>query len=113
MAKQNLDFLNSISNRHNSYGLNSFSYEAKLHSGRPYGGTTILWNKQLQASSFSNHGNIIITGLMVNLCTCSVSFINAYLSFCCESNADKYLEHLGKLGELCKDIQHPNMCIIQ
>ena len=111
LAKQNLDFLNSINNQHSSYGISSFSYETKLHSGRPYGGTAILWNKQLQASTFSNHDNTII-GLKVNLCSSSISFINPYLPYCCESNTDTYLEYLGKLGELCEDIQHPNMCII-
>ena len=111
LAKQNLDFLNSINNQHYSYGISSFSYETKLHSGRPYGGTAILWNKQLQASTFSNHDNTIID-LTVNLCSSSISFINVYLPYCCESNTDTYLEYLGKLGELCEDIQHPNLCII-
>ena len=50
--------------------------------------------------------------LTVNLCSSSISFINVYLPYCCESNTDTYLEYLGKLGELCEDIQHPNMCII-
>ena len=112
LAKQNFDFLNSINNQHYSYSINSFSYETKLHSNRPYGGTAILWNKQLQVSTFSNHDNIII-GLTVNLCTSSISFINVYLPCCCKSNTDTYLEYLGKLGELCEDIQHPNMCIIR
>ena len=111
LAKQNLDFLNSINNQHYSYGISSSSYETKLHSGRPYGGTAILWNKQLQASTFSNHDATII-GLTVNLCFSSISFINLYLPYCCKSNTDTYLEYLGKLGELCEDIQHPNMCII-
>ena len=110
-AKQNLDFLNSTNNQHYSYGISSFSYETKLHSGRPYGGITILWNEQLQASTFSNHDNTII-GFTVNLCTSSISFINVYLRCCCESNTDTYLEYLGKLGELCEDIQGPNMCFI-
>ena len=42
LAKQNFDFLNSFNNQHYSYGISSFSYETKLHSGRPYGGTAIL-----------------------------------------------------------------------
>ena len=112
LAKQNLDFLNSINNQHYSYGINSFSCETKLHSGRPYGGTAILCNKQLQAFTFSNHDNTII-GLMVNLCASSISFINIYLPCCFESITDTYLEYLGKLDELCEDIQHPNMCIIR
>ena len=113
LAKQNLDFLNSINNQHYSYVISSFSYETKLHSGRPYGGTAILWNKKLQASTFSNHDNTII-GLTVNLCSSSISFINVhvYLPCCCESNTDTYLEYLIKLGELCEDIQHPNICIV-
>ena len=111
LAKQNLDFLNSINNQHYSYGISSFSYETKMHSGKPYRGTAILWNKQLQASTFSNHDNTII-GLAINLCISSISFINVYLPCCCESNTNTYLEYLGKLGKLCEDIQHPNMCIM-
>ena len=103
LAKQNLNFLNSINNQYCSYGISSFRYEPKLLLGRPYGGTAILWNKQLQASTFSNHNNTII-GLTVNLCTSSIFFINVYLPYCCESNTDTYLEYLGKLGELCEDI---------
>ena len=41
-----------------------------------------------------------------------MSFINVYLPCCCESNTDKYLEYLGKLSELCEDIQQPNTCIV-
>ena len=50
-AKQNLDFLNSINNQHYSYGISSFSYETKLHSGKP-NGALLFWNKQLQASIY-------------------------------------------------------------
>ena len=68
LAKQNLDFLNSINNQRYFYYISSFSYETKLDLGRPYGGNAIFWNMQLQASTFSNHDNTII-GLTVNLCT--------------------------------------------
>ena len=60
---------------------------------------------------FSNHDNIII-GLIVNLCSSTISFINVYLSCCYKSNANKCLKYFGKLGELREDIQHPPMCII-
>ena len=73
--------------------ISSFGYETKLHSGRPYGvlhlGTAILWNKQLQASTFSNQDNTFI-GLTVNLClfglTVSCSFYHQFLLYgCCEN----------------------------
>ena len=106
LAKQNLDFLNSINNQHYFYGITPFSYETKLHSGKPYGSTAILWKRQFQAFTFSNHDNTII-GLTVNLCISSISFINVYLPCFCKSSTDTYIEYLGKLGELCK-----YMCLI-
>ena len=55
---------------------------------------------------------LLFIGLKLNLCTSFISFINVHLPCCCAFNTDTYLEYLEKLDELCKDIQHPNMCII-
>lgn len=111
LAKQNLDFLNTISKRHYSYGICSVDYEQKIYSGRPFGGTAILWNKQLKASSLCDIDESII-GLTVDLDGSTMTLVNVYLPYCCEANTDKYLEYLGNLSVICENHQNPNLCIL-
>jgi len=54
LAKQTLDKLTDISDNHFACGTAEVDYTEGITSGRPYGGTAILWNKKLYAKIFMN-----------------------------------------------------------
>jgi len=66
LAKQKLDKLTDISDNHFACGTAEVDYTKGTTSGRPYGGTAILWNKKLNAKIFMNQDQSII-GLEVCL----------------------------------------------
>ena len=80
-------------------------------SGRPYGGTAILWNKKLNAKIFMNQDQSII-GLDVCLDSSSFNFINVYMAYCCDSNYDEYINYFSKISTLCEEIGSPNVFIV-
>ena len=55
LAKQTLDKQTDISDNHFACGTAKVDYTKGITSGRPYGGTAILWNKKLNAKIFMNH----------------------------------------------------------
>ena len=48
LAKQNLGKLNYIADTHLAYGNYSVDFEDGILTGRPFGGTAVLWNKSLK-----------------------------------------------------------------
>ena len=78
LAKQTLDKLTDISDNHFACGTAEVDYTKGITSGRPYGGTAILWNKKLNAKIFMNQDQSII-GLEVCLDSSSLNFINVYM----------------------------------
>jgi len=65
--------------------------------------------KILKASSFSNCDGLII-GLRVFLKKSCL--INVYLPHCRRANTDEFLAYLGKLRQLRKELQCPNICFV-
>ena len=76
-----------------------------------HGGTAIYWSKNLTASSFSNCDGSII-GLRVFLNKSELCLINVYLPYCSRANTDDCLEYLGKMKQLCEELQCPNICFV-
>lgn len=111
LAKQNLDRLTTISEQHYSYGTYSVDYEDGLCAGRPHGGTAILWSKTLSTKIIKNHDQSVI-GIEVDLGSTSICLINVYMPYCCSSNIDDYLDHLGKLTTMLHEQECPNMCML-
>jgi len=60
LAKQTLDKLTDVSDNHFACGTAEVDYTKGITSGRPYGGTAILWNKKLNAKIFMNQDQSII-----------------------------------------------------
>ena len=55
ITKQNLDFLSTISDHHDSFGYSPINECDELRKGSPYGGTARLWKKELPAKSIVSH----------------------------------------------------------
>jgi len=111
LAKQTLDKLTDISDNHFSWGTAEVDYTKGITSGRPYGGTAILWNKKLNAKIFMNQDQSII-GLEVCLDSSSLNFINVFMPYCCDSNYDEYINYLSKISTFCDEIDSPNVLIV-
>ena len=67
--------------------------------------------KILKASSFSNCDGSII-GLRVFFLKSESCLINVYLPYCSRANTDELLAYLGKLRQLCEELQCPNICFV-
>ena len=77
-------------------------YNHYLHTGRPYGGTAILWKKSIDASSVVNYDSSII-GIKVNLGESYLILVNVCLPYSCSTNVDAYLQYLSKLQNFCEE----------
>ena len=79
LAKQTLDKPTDISDNHFACGTAEVDYTKGITSGRPYGGTAILWNKKLNAKIFMNQDQSMMyhqSGGMLRLKL--LNFINVY-----------------------------------
>ena len=56
--------------------------------------------------------SLSIIGLRVFLKKSELCLINVYLPYCCRANTDEFLAHLGKLRQLCEELQCPNICFV-
>ena len=111
LAKQTLDKLTDISDNHFACGI-AEDYTKGITSGRPYGGTAILWNKKLNAKIFMNQDQSII-GREVCLGSSSLNFLNVYMPYyCCDSNYDEYINYLCKISTFCDETDSPNVLIV-
>jgi len=52
LAKQALDKLTDISDKDFACGTAEVDYTESISADRPYGGTAVLWNKELNAKTF-------------------------------------------------------------
>ena len=111
LAKQQLDKLSCLGVSHFAFGRADYDFNDCLVHGRGHGGTAIYWSKNLKASSFSNCDGSII-GLRVFLKKSELCLINVYLPYCSRANTDEFLAYLGKLSQLCDELQCPNICFV-
>ena len=95
---------------HFAFGWADYDLNDGLVHGLGHGGTAIYWSKN-QASSFSNCDGSII-GLRVFLKKSELCLINVSLTYCSRANTDEFLAYLGKLRQLCEELQCPNICFV-
>ena len=74
----------------------------KIHTGRPHGGTGILWKKGIDAFRVANYDSTII-GIKVNLGESYLTLVNVYLPYSCSTNVDSYLQYLSKLQNFSEE----------
>ena len=53
-----------------------------------------------------------IIQLRVFLKKSELCLINVYLPYCSRANTDEFLAYLGKLRQLCEELQCPNICFV-
>ena len=85
--------------------------EDGVMTGRPHGGTAVLWRKSLTAYPVSNVDKCIV-GINIKCQNNSIVIINVYLPFNSPSNVEAYLKYLGALQILCEAQQSSNLCIV-
>ena len=96
---------------HFAFGKADYDFDDDPINGRGHGVTATYWSKNLKASHFSNCDGSII-GLRVFLKKSEVCLINVYLPYCSRANTDEFLAYLGKLRQLCEELQCPNICFV-
>ena len=96
LSPQRLNEISQISKDVHTFAISSMDDKEKIHTGRPYGGTAILWKKSIDASRIVNYDNSII-GIKVNLEESYLTLVNVYLPYSCNTNVDAYLQYLSKL----------------
>jgi len=111
LAKQQLECLSKISKNHYACGTAEVDYSEGNISGRPHGGTAILWHKSIPARSFKNHDHSIV-GLRLCLDSSPLFLINVYLPYCCSANTDLYIDYLSRLTNMSSDLDSPNICFM-
>ena len=97
-----LNEISQISKDVHTFAISSLGDKEKIHTGRPYGGTAILWKKSIDASRVVNYDNSII-GIKVNLGESYLTLVNVYLPYSCSTNDDAYLQYLSKLQTFCEE----------
>ena len=85
--------------------------EDGVMTGRPHGGTAVLWRKSLTVYPVSNVDKSIV-GINIKCQNNSIVIINVYLPFNSPSNVEAYLKYLGALQILCEAQQSSNLCIV-
>ena len=111
LAKQSQDYLFNINNDLHAGGISPMDLSNRILVGRPYGGTAILWNKNLNAKVVYNYDQSII-GITVELESTSLTIINVYLPSCSSDNEDIFREELSKVKSFYDSIGTPNVCLI-
>ena len=111
LAKQQLHSLSSIHDDFLFVGTSCMDLEDGVMTGRPHGGTAVLWRKSLTAYPVSNVDKSIV-GINIKCQNNSIVIINVYLPFNSPSNVEAYLKYLGALQILCEAQQSSNLCIV-
>ena len=111
LSEQDLSYLSTISSTHYGQGTSSFDLTEKIVSGKPCGGTAILWHKSLKATVVSDFDHSIMR-LTVQLSDALLSVVNVYLLYCCDGNNELFLDYLGKLGNIIDGLPCTNFCIV-
>ena len=75
--------------------------EDGVMTGRPHGGTAVLWRKSLTAYAVSKVDKSIV-GINIKCQSNSIVIINIYLPYNFPSNVEAYLKYLSALQILCE-----------
>ena len=111
LAKQQLHFLSSIHDDFLFVGTSCMDLEDGVMTGRPHGGTAVLWKKSLIAYPVSNVDKNIVE-INIKCQSIFIVIINVYLPYNSSSNIEAYLKHLGAFQILCEAQQSSNLCIV-
>ena len=85
--------------------------EDGVMTGRPHGGTAVLWRKALTAYPVSNVDKSIFE-INIRCQNNSIVIINVYFPYNSPSNVEAYIKYFGALQILCEAQQSSNLCIV-
>ena len=102
-----------LNNAFEGYSISSVDMSNGLLSGRPFGGLSFLWSKDL-----SKYINVLqydddrILGILLKLPNKSILFLNVYMPSSAHDETDLYNYYLGKLSSIIAECQEENICIL-
>ena len=111
MTQQNLDFLQTGSSTHFSYGYSPVNDKLGIRKSRPFGGTAIFWKKDLKAERVVSYTGEII-GVRITSFVESVVFINVYFSYCGNQSQENFDSYLGQLQSFYKKLNDAKVYIL-
>lgn len=86
---------------------------ASIISGRPYGGLSFMWNKNIDKHvKIVNYRSNRLLGLQMEVNNTKTVFINVYLPWERRSNFDEYVQLLGEIASIMHDTIADHFCII-
>ena len=102
-----------LNNAFEGYSISAVDLSNGWLTGRPFGGLSFLWNKDL-----SRYINILqydddrILGMSLKLPNKSILFLNVYMPTNSHDETDLYNFYLGKLSSIIAECQEENICIM-
>ena len=101
LLENELNMLNDVNPDFSSFSLSSVNLQDSLLVGRPYGGISILWRKELspicQLLQFDDNR---LLGILISVNSMDLLFINVYLPYFCNENYPDYLMCLGNISSI-------------
>ena len=95
LTEQELHILSSIDDRFYAWGTSAMDTSSEVLRGRPYGGTAILWRKDLGGCSVIDMEDCRLMCLEIFCDNKSLILINVYLPYDSCDNLDDFLFHLA------------------
>ena len=112
LSKQSLSLFNSVHSDFNTRGISSIDYGDGL-SGHPHGGLCFLWQRSLDPFIKRFKPLIYIKlGLKIASSNATILFLNVYLPYQTDDNADEYQDILGKIQAISDSFESTNIFII-
>jgi hypothetical protein len=112
--KDELAFLNKISENHYAVGITSMDCTDGIIKGRPYGGMGILWKKSIGPNctiiNYSNESRLM--GLEYKTGSHKVLFINVYMPCCSDENLPDFQYYLSKINDIIESYDSPHVVVI-
>lgn len=113
LVKQNLDYLKTISNDYDAFGVSPIDLAENILVGRPKGGVAVMWRKSLgDAIRAVDFDDPRIIGLRMESNGESWMFINVYLPTDCVENLEEMIECIGKLSAIILECNTSNIAVI-
>ena len=104
-----LGVLDSLSNDFCSHSISAVDISRPL-IGRPYGGVSIMWQKNIGAiCKIITYDDVRLLGIQVTFPGREFLLLNVYLPYFCSDNYDDYLSYVGKIdsileSSICDDV---------
>ena len=112
LLPHNLSTLNSVNAHFNVCSISAVDVGVNL-VGRPYGGVSIMWRKDLDSScTIIRYGDPRLLGLCLKLEDREILLINVYLPYFAEYNRDEYLLYIGKILSIIEDAQTNHIFVV-